>query len=370
MEDTFMARIKFLLFVLALAAQVPLASATVTYQVGGCLPKIPTFSTIQGALNASPSPNVVEVCPGTYNEQIVMGGFPVTVEGISAGNLTGATIAVPAGGLQVSATNDFGQPMYAQVFVQSGGQEVNLTNLTIDGTGNNVTDIYVAIAGVFYLGSSGTLNHLTVQNQSGNGAGVGIWLEGGIPTAYVTVENSNVQAFDYAGIFAETNSSLNELTATIKGNYMDVGLVANAAGILLSNGETASVSGNLISSDDGVVVGAGAGGSVSKNTIVAPTVLPEGQGAVGILLYGDGVPLMDNQILIRNDGWGLFLDLTLPAAPITGNTIVGSEQAIEDDCSAGNRVHSNTILGAVIGILDSTVGTNTYYGVETISGGC
>jgi hypothetical protein len=62
MEDKFMSRIKSLLFLLAPAAQVPLASATVTHQVGGFLPKLPGSTTIMGALNATPSLNVVEVC--------------------------------------------------------------------------------------------------------------------------------------------------------------------------------------------------------------------------------------------------------------------------------------------------------------------
>jgi hypothetical protein len=63
-----MSRIKSLLFVLALAAQVPLASATVTYVVGTC--KNTPFKTITSALQATPPPNVVEVCPGFYFETI------------------------------------------------------------------------------------------------------------------------------------------------------------------------------------------------------------------------------------------------------------------------------------------------------------
>jgi hypothetical protein len=57
-----MSRIKSLLFSFALAAQVPLASAKATYAVGTCEPKLPSFGSIQAALNATPSPNVVEVC--------------------------------------------------------------------------------------------------------------------------------------------------------------------------------------------------------------------------------------------------------------------------------------------------------------------
>src|ERR1700678_1669500 len=58
-----------------------LSAASVTYIVGTC--KSGTqFSTIQSALDASPAPNTVEVCPGQYNEQITI-TKPVTLEGIS-----------------------------------------------------------------------------------------------------------------------------------------------------------------------------------------------------------------------------------------------------------------------------------------------
>ena len=64
---------------LAFGTQPPNA-ASLTYIVGTC--KSGTrFSTIQAALDASPAPNTVEVCPGQYGEQITI-TKPVTLEGI------------------------------------------------------------------------------------------------------------------------------------------------------------------------------------------------------------------------------------------------------------------------------------------------
>src|SRR5580698_5231014 len=86
---------------LALAFGAQPLSASVTYIVGTC--KSGTrFSTIQSALDASPAPNTVEVCPGQYNEQIVI-TKPVTLEGISAGTEDQVRIFTPAGGLAVNA---------------------------------------------------------------------------------------------------------------------------------------------------------------------------------------------------------------------------------------------------------------------------
>jgi hypothetical protein len=344
-----MSRFKTLLFLLALSAQVPLASAkTITYTVGSCSPT--SYPTIQEALDATPSPNVVKVCPGTYAEQLII-GIPVTVEGISNGNLSGATIAVPAGGLQISSGE-----VAAQVFVQSSG-EVNLSNLIVDGTGNGITTD-VVVAGVYYLGSPGTLNHLTIQNQSGNHLGTGILLQGGIPTPSVTVENSNLQGFDNSGIVLGTNSSLIELDATVKGNYLSCGSTCGLAGISSLGGATASISSNLIIGQPQAIDTFGQF-SISKNTIVNTTIGIES--ALG--------SVTSNTIYMAGFT-GIASDAVLL---ITGNNIVQSGYAaIDVSCNDLNKVHSNTILGAANGLVDVPTGlsvSDAYYSVGAISSG-
>src|ERR1700728_4540668 len=95
--------------------------ATVTYVVGSCKPNFPpssTFQHINDAVNATPAPNVVEVCPGTYAE--VVGIYkPMTVEGVSAGNADQAIITVPSGGLFIDAGDDLGDFLAAQIVVQN-----------------------------------------------------------------------------------------------------------------------------------------------------------------------------------------------------------------------------------------------------------
>jgi len=362
-----MSRIKSLLFLLALVAQVPLASATVTYAVGTCAPSLTSFPTIMGALGAAPVPNVVEVCPGTYKEQVVI-TFPVTLEGISTSNSDQAVIAVPAGGLVANAGDDFGHSLAAQVLVQNAGGEVNLSNLTVDGTGNSVTSTSAYVAGVFYQNTPATINRLMVQNQNGNGLGVGVWLEGGSANPSVSVENSEVHSFDRAGIYAETNSAGSELTATIQGD--DLAALANTTnlpdGIELVAGLTASVTSNLITGGyEGVLIDGGTG-SVSKNKIVSA--------AVGIDIETDGVSVTSNTIYTTDGGYDIGIIANSAVAPVTGNTIVQAPIGIFLDCTAGKNVHSNTILGAVLGLYEvpaGPVGTNTYYNVGTINaGGC
>jgi nitrous oxidase accessory protein NosD len=65
---------------LAFGAQ-QMSAAAITYIVGTCTSGT-QFSTIQSALDASPAPSVVEVCPGQYAERLTI-TKPVTIEGIS-----------------------------------------------------------------------------------------------------------------------------------------------------------------------------------------------------------------------------------------------------------------------------------------------
>jgi hypothetical protein len=360
---------RILLILLALAAQVPLASATVTYAVGTCKPTLPSFTTIMGALEATPTPNVVQVCPGTYPEQVVI-SIPVTLEGITAGDSTQATLSVPPGGLATNAGNDFGQAVAAQVLVQNVAGKVNLSNLTIDGTGNNVTGCCPAIVGVFYANSPGTLSHLTVQNQSGDYFGTGIYVEGGSANPSVTVESSNLQGFDNSGILTETNSSTSELTATIKGNYVIE--QGTASGIILGKGATVSVSENLVVGYFSILVEAGCWGSVSRNTIVGSG--PGVYGGEGVTAVADGVAVTSNDIF--NSGFSTGILVESSVAPVTGNIIIESGPAIDFDNIAGGNVHSNTILGAEWGLVDvptNAVTSDTFYNAGSIrcaSSGC
>ena len=189
-----MSGIKALLLLSAalLAVGVPHASATVTYYVGSCVSG--SYSTISAALAATPAPNFVYVCPGTYPEQVVI-TKPVTLEGIYTSNAGQAFITAPAGGLGTD------NPCYpelgtAQVCVSSTGT-VNLTNLTVDGSGLPGSSLNPPV-GIAYNNTPGTLNHIETRFQEGYGLGMGIEIFEGTNT--VTVENSNLHNFDFTGI--------------------------------------------------------------------------------------------------------------------------------------------------------------------------
>ncbi len=142
-------------------------AAGVTYIVGTCQAGT-QFRTIQSALNASPAPTTVEVCPGTYFEQLEI-KHPVTLEGITAANGALVEIDLPANYTFNAVLKDEGRnaTAVAQIYVNNvTGGSVNLSNLVVNGEGFGTNGIF--FIGVAYQQSSGTINHVMTTYQDGN----------------------------------------------------------------------------------------------------------------------------------------------------------------------------------------------------------
>ena len=212
----------------------PTARAT-TYIVGTCKPGT-QFSTVQAALDAFPAPTVVEVCPGSYPEQLTI-SKPVTLDGVVAGNSSFATVVVPSGGLTNNTTLPGGQGAAAQILVQNAGGAVNLTNLVVDATNGSAS----YEVGILYKNTPGTMNHIVAFNVSGNTAGFGIYLEGGSSDPKVTIENSTISD-DQTGILVQGTSG-GSLTTAINSNLVNSGI--NGIQVTSPN-TTTTINGNVI----------------------------------------------------------------------------------------------------------------------------
>ena len=116
----------------AFACLVQPASAA-TRQVGSCTSNALQYPTIQLAVAAAHSRDKVEVCPGTYPEQVNI-ATAITLEPVP-GQSGSVTITLPAAGPVDNATTLEGQPAAAQIFVSSPGGAVKIENLTVDGSG-------------------------------------------------------------------------------------------------------------------------------------------------------------------------------------------------------------------------------------------
>lgn len=353
----------FLMAVLSLAAH-DLSAATggTTYVVGTCRPGLPSFTTISAALAAAAPGYVVMVCPGTYNEQLQV-TKSVTLEGVSTGNASQVIIAAPSVGLVGNATDSYGNLIAAQLWVTNAGL-VNISNLTFDAAGNQLTTFPPYIAGIFIQDTSGTVNRVMTRNQQGNTAGRGIMVEGGIANPSITIENSTIHDFDYVGIVAVADAGSSPYTAVIKNNDVDGGGGKLNSGIIIGYGGTVTVQNNVVT---GTSRGMGAVGGVTgtiSNNVLSDNV-------AGIVTGADAVAVSANKIL--GSSYEAII-LTTSAATIESNTIMSTPVGIDYSCTANGSVRSNTIVDAVTGLTNvpsAVATTNSYFSVGTIRGtGC
>jgi len=85
-----------LLLALAFANCLAMSAYAATVFVGKC--GTPNVSTIQAAVTAAPPGSTVNVCPGTYPEQVII-DKRLTLQGVASGTLNQAVVTAPAGGI-------------------------------------------------------------------------------------------------------------------------------------------------------------------------------------------------------------------------------------------------------------------------------
>jgi hypothetical protein len=342
--------------------------ATTTYILGTC--KAGTqFHKIQLALDARPSPDIVEVCPGTYAEQLTIINA-VTIEALSIKNSSYVHITVPSGGLTTNTTINGGESSAAaHVFVKNATGAVNLTGLTVDSTKNNV-GMGVSLIGILYQHSPGTINHVIAVHQvSGQRTGYGIYMEGGSSNPTVTVENCSVHDFDFGGIYVTgpngptavvgpdaTENATSQLTAKVTNNFVNTTEADGTINMLFGSSTVDAVTGNVSAGADaganGMYIDANAGSTFSDNAIIDSaegiTLLADGPSVTGNKLYNDG-----------NNGAGVIAVFSnLKTSKITGNTIQNSQSdGINLACNTvGTLVNSNTFEYVAEGFFNAPSG--------------
>ncbi|MFZ3266628.1 MAG: right-handed parallel beta-helix repeat-containing protein [Terriglobales bacterium] len=373
-----------LLLGVCFAAQTAYAA---TYVVGTC--KSGThFTTIQAAVNAATAsgPSVIDVCPGSYYEQVTITQSKLTLAGIQIGTEDFAAIYPPAAGLAINGADIFGNQVATQIFVKNASG-VTIKNLTVDGTGNNVAPcVPYTMEGIYFQNASGTITNNVVRNQyqtnfAHNGPcqnGLAINVESLTNTSNVTVAHNSVRAYQKNGITA-TGAATGVETAgpfvLILDNYI-VGLAATDM-----NWKTPGAA------ENGIQVGFGASGEILQNTIndniwALDTINDTGDAASGIIIYAssnftvihNNVNSSQYGILTESDtadGYG-----TADHTFISDNDISGTQifDAI-DLCSSGNTAQGNNIFGSAESAihLDDTcggTGNNNTVLQNTITEGC
>ena len=359
------------LIVLAALSKQAFASSSAT--VGLCAGPGTHYTTIQAAVNA-PGVTTVEVCPGTYPEQVTITAN-LTLKGIASGTSDAAVVVVPAGGLVTNGVVDiFNFPTAAQILVQNA--TVTISHITVDGANDGLTDCSIDTIGIYYQNASGTISDNAVRNVllapalQGCQDGLAINVESNTGTPAVTVSNNSVRNYDKNGITASgpDNGSPGP-NVTVTGNTV------------IGQGAT------TVTAQNGIQVGYGATGKVTFNNVIddiyinPPGCAPSCTGSSGILIYGSkGVTITNNTVESTQLG---IVPVTESALLTANDTIVrlnhvGGTQIFDaiDLCSDGNTAESNVIYGSaqsgihVDGGCPPSTGSGTTVTGNTINEAC
>ncbi len=305
--------------------------------VGNCVTGSAHFTTIQAAVNAAPSGATIQVCPGTYPEQIVISA-PLTLKGVQVGNSGAAVITLPPA-----------FTTYPQILVLNT-TDVTLNNLTINST--NGSGPCAGVPEVMFNLSSGTIKNMVLRGQPGCNT-TGAWAvqneQGSVAILNNSFQQSSICVIDIGN-------------TTIKGNSVEGG-----SGILVSNlygcpaGPSASIASPLL--------------ATQFTATISDNVVANSDGGIAVRLFGPGTLTVKENTVIDSAGVGPFngivLDQISAAVTVTSNTVVGSPVGIYLTDVSGSFVQNNTImdstLAGVFVTFDSTGNTITS---NTINGAC
>src|SRR5436190_2464167 len=329
-----------------------------------------TFTSIQAAVVAASPNDKINVCPGTYHEQVVI-NKSLTITGVDIAGQNLATI-MPVGVLANSNSLATGNPIAAIVLVD-GANKVDLTNLTVDGAGNGINSCAPTLIGVYYRNSSGKIDSLAVKNMKlGTGLegcqnGLGIFVQSGSGgSSKVDVLNNSVHDYQKNGITAnEVGTEVN-----IKGNAVTgIGATPNIA-------------------QNGIQIGFGAKGTVDSNSVInhiyslCTDVDHCSAASANILIFtGDGVKVTKNntgnaQLNIDYEGNKgevnnntIFQTRVFDGIDLIGNQNKANNNSVFNSEEAGvyvlgdkNDVNANMINETPVGVLIDTASTNTHVG--------
>src|SRR5579863_4660718 len=332
-------RIAFSTAVLFVLGLIPQAFAQ-TLAVGTCT-SFTSYPTIQQAVNAAASGATIEICPGTYPEQVLIRTAALTLQGVTSSSGQQAAIIVPPMGGVVANTHDFDNsnlPIAAQILVQNTFA-VTLEDLVVDGAGNGLSGCGTDIDGILFQYASGTVSNVATRNQTlppadygcQDGEGRYVQTLSGF-TSTVTIQNSSVHDYQKDGI---TGNDLGT-TLTVTSN------------IVRGWGPSSAIAQN------GIQLGFGATGTITSNTVIDDVYTGPAYGASGILLYdtleNSGISVSGNTIGGTQYPVALVTDESFGSSQYGDGVLVQSNQifgAVDFDaidvCTNGNKIKLNTI---------------------------
>jgi hypothetical protein len=353
-----------------------------------CVASPTVYTTIQAAVNAASSGATIDVCAGTYPEQVLI-TTPLTLIGIRGGNADSPVVTLPVGGAVANATvSPRGTPYStaAQLLIQNASG-VTVDDLSVQGTNSGLTDCNTGIVGIYYQNASGTVSNVSVENQVGFtncGRGLGVYVEtDSSASSTLMIQNSVIRFTSGLNIGATGTGT----TVTISGNSVIGNSNSEDNGIYLARGATGTVSDNTVMNftNPTDTLGSNLNGlcgvqiTRSSNVTISSNTVGNTNCAIS-MTQGTSLTITHNELISTVDNDGVYVCGS--GNLVQQNTIRGSDNAgIRLDNSAANSctgfgnsntITQNTINGACIGILEPTGTTgnviipNTYDNVNLV----
>ncbi len=386
-------RIICVLFAAAMISGADPAHATARY-VGSCVKAKFVYPTISAAVSASVANDRINVCPGTYPEQVTI-SIPLFLAGMEAASGTTAVdraVIILPPSPAANATSQFNGEMFvAQILVQNvssaGSFGVVITNLTVDGSANpngqpffcQGVGLSAGLVGIFYdatnnaSGTVGNIGDVTTRNQHTQnvGCGYGIWVENDGPiNQSVTIQNNSVHDFDLGGITAVTGppGAAPALTATIKDNFVHATTACADCSPYGIEAEAIDgvVGGNIVTGVEEGIINAFSTIPITNNTVA-------GYGT-GIWLQNAASTATSNDITNVNTAFALN-GSSNPGPTIKSNTTKNTQTALDYGCTPNATITANTFSDAATGFSNvpgtAPTTSNSLFNIDMIaSGGC
>jgi parallel beta-helix repeat protein len=332
-----------------LMAYQPVQASAKIYYVGTCKPGKADYTTIQEAVTGVPPGSTINVCAGTYPEQVAI-LQPLTLQGAPIGNNSSVLITAPSSGV-LAPTVPVSLLASAQVAVSNSGGPVNISGITVDGTG--VTGSSSGeVAGILYNSSPGTLNRVVVQNLAPSNTQVtGVLVRDDnsvsptdeIENSVISLPNSGNGSIGGINVSTVTftsggllSSSSGTITANILNNY-----------VVAASGDTTFYQNNT-----GIETDLNVAATITGNTVTETPFAPVTPGVFafssGIYVYQATAPIKinGNTVLAAFNDIGLWGSTS--TTDISNNVLAASWYGIQIAQASGATIKGNQIVPATI----------------------
>jgi len=198
---------------------VGLALALTSSATNADIRRVPAeYATIQGAINASFSGDVVEVGPGVYSESLNLGGRAITVRSTDG---AATTVIDPTTGRCFTATGQKGPATRLEGFTLRGG------SATQGG-------------GVYVQSSSPTLANCVILGNTSSGDGGGVYVSSGNPTLINCTVMAN-HGYQRGGGIAVASGSITLTNCAVIGNALTYFSDTQGGGLYLQSSTTTAI---------------------------------------------------------------------------------------------------------------------------------